>query len=155
MPLKRVFGEELRNTITSDDVLGKNVIDSEGEFIGVVEMLHLNPDMVEVVGITIDKGFLRKGLVIGKEYIERVAPHAVFLKIRPAFKLKGMIVFDEKGDEIGIVSKVVLHEHKNQIDALIVKSNAFKKEIPIQADLIKTIGDNVLLNIEKKDLKIE
>lgn len=155
MPLKRVFGEGLSNTVTSDDVLGKEVIDSEGEFIGVVEMLHLDPNAVEIVGITIDKGFLRKGLVIGKEYIERVAPHAIFLKIRPAFKLKGMTVFDSNGDNIGIVSRVILEENKNKVESLVIKSILLRKEVIIPSDLIKTIGDNVILVTEKENLKFE
>lgn len=155
MHLKKVFGEELHNAITSDDVLGKDVIDSEGEFIGVVEMLHLDPDAVEVVGITIDKGFLRKGLVIGKDYIERVAPHAVFLNIRPAFKLKGMRVFDSLGEEIGVVSRIILHEAKNQVEKIFVKSSAFKKELVIASELIKNIGYNVLLKEPVKNLKFE
>ena len=155
MHLKKVFGEELHNAITSDDVLGKEVIDAEGDFIGVVEMLHIDPNAVEVVGITIDKGFLRKGLVIGKDYIERVAPHAVFLKIRPAFKLKGMIVFDSQGEVMGTVAKSVLHGHKNQIESLVVRSSVFKKEIIIPSALIKNIGYNVLLNESRKNLKFE
>jgi|SRR3989338_5866284 len=153
MPLKRASSDELSSTITSDDVLGKEVIDSEGELIGVVEMLHLDPNAVEVVGITVDKGFLRTGLVIGKEYIERVASHAVFLKIRPAFKLKGMTVYDSNGDKIGIVSRVILKEDKNIIDSLIVQSSAIARELVIPSSIIKTIGDNVLLSEEKANLR--
>lgn len=155
MHLKRVFGEELHDAITSDDVLGKDVIDAEGDFLGVVEMLHLDPNAVEVVGITIDKGFLRRGLVVGKDYIERVAPHAVFLKIRPAFKLKGMTVYDNQGEVIGIVVKPVLHGKKNQVEALVVRSSALKKDLVIPAEYIRTIGYNVLLNTARKELKFE
>ena len=153
MPLKRVFGEGLNNTVTSDDVLGKEVIDSEGEFLGVVEMLHLDPNLVEVAGITIDKGFLKSGLVIGKDYIERIAPHAIFLKIRPFFKLKGMIVFDSLGEKIGVVSKAVLQENKNQIESLLVNVSSLGREVLIPADLIKSIGENVFLIAEKDNLR--
>ncbi len=155
MHLKRVFGEELHDAITSDDVLGKDVIDAEGDFLGVVEMLHLDPNAVEVVGITIDKGFLRKGLVVGKDYIERVAPHAVFLNIRPAFKLKGMTVYDNQGEVIGTVVKPVLHGKKNQVEALVVRSSLFKKDLVIPSELIRNIGYNVLLNTARKELKFE
>ncbi len=153
MHLKKVFGEEIGNAITSDDVVGKEVIDVDGEFIGVVEMLHIDPLAVEVVGITVDKGFLRKGLVIGKDYIERVASHAVFLKIRPSYKLKGMMVFDIAGENLGIVTKVNLHGKKNAIESLVVKSGILKGEITIPAELIKNIGYNVLLSVKKEDIK--
>lgn len=151
MSLKKAFGEGLNNTITSDDIVGKDVIDSDGEFIGVVEMLHIDPLAVEVIGISIDKGFLKKGLVIGKDYIERVASHAVFLKIRPAYKLKGMQVFDSNGENIGIVVKVNLYEKKNELVSLVVRS--FKKEIVIPSEVIKNVGFNVLLKDKKDDLK--
>lgn len=153
MHLKKVFGEEIGNAITSDDVVGKDVIDADGEFIGVVEMLHIDPLAVEVVGITIDKGFLRKGLVIGKDYIERVASHAVFLNIKPAYKLKGMMVFDSEGENLGIVTKVNLIDKKNIMKSIVVKSGVLKKEIVIPSEFIKNIGYNVLLNVGKEAVK--
>ena len=100
--------KELDDTITSDDILGKDVVDHDGEFIGVVEKVHINPNTIELMGISIDKGFLRTGLAIGKDYIAQITPHAVLLKIRPAHKIKGMQVFDVDGNKIGIVTKVDL-----------------------------------------------
>ncbi|MBI2448962.1 PRC-barrel domain-containing protein [Candidatus Pacearchaeota archaeon] len=152
MRLKKAFGEELGNTITSDDIVGKDVIDIDGEFIGVVEMLHIDPSAVEVIGITIDKGFLRKGLIIGKDYIERVAPHAIFLKIRPSYKLKGMNVFDSEGENIGIVTKVNLHGKKNEVESIIVRSGIFKRDVVIPVKFIRNIGYNVLLSVKKDDI---
>ena len=82
------------------------------------------------------------------DYIERIASHAVFLKIRPAYKLKGMKVFDSDGESIGIVVKVNLYEKKNELVSLVVKSPI--KEIIVPSEMINNIGYNVLLK-EKKD----
>ena len=70
-----------QNWITSDDILGKDVIDTDGNFLGVVDKLFLNEKPLGVAAISVDKGFLDKGLVLSAEYIERVSKYAVFLKI--------------------------------------------------------------------------
>lgn len=144
--------KELESSITSDDVLGKEVIDAKGEFLGVVESLFIDPETVEVAGIAIDKGLLKKGLIIGKSYIKNIAPHAVFLNIQPAYNLKGMIVFDSEGKKIGAVREVQIHGTKNEIENLVVKSSL--GEITIPAEYIKHIGDNVFLKGKKENLPI-
>lgn len=142
---------ELDNAITSDDILGKDVIDSEGEFLGVVENIFIDPETVELAGISIDKGLLKNGLLIGKNYIKNIAPHAIFLKIQPAFNLKGMFVFDAEGKKIGIVHDVKLYGNKNEIENIIVKSSL--GEATISSKYIKNVGDNVFLNEKIENVK--
>ena len=64
MVKKDVLMEELSETITSDDILGKEVIDAEGGFVGVVENVIIDPENVEIIGISIDNGLLKKGLLV-------------------------------------------------------------------------------------------
>ncbi|MBX4196004.1 PRC-barrel domain-containing protein [Candidatus Pacearchaeota archaeon] len=142
------------NAITSDDVLGKEVIDMNGEFLGVVETLFIHPQNIEVIGIQIDKGFLRRGLLIGKDHIEKVTPHAVFLKIKPAVSVKGMKVFDSDGKDIGTVMGLSVKQGTNEIDNLAVSSPFFKKKVNIAGDLIKFIGYNVFLTDKRENLKL-
>jgi len=144
--------QDISKTITSDDVLGKDVIDSEGDFIGIVENLHISPEHFEVIGISVDKGFLKKGLFIGKGYIKRITPHAIFLSIRPAFSIKGMAVFDKEGKKIGIVKEVILTGTKNQIKNLKIRSGILRREADVSAEQIDSIGHSVFLNVLKYDI---
>mgnify|MGYP001571535972 CR=1 FL=1 len=143
---------EIAETITSDDILGKQVIDAEGEFIGVVDIVHIHPTDLDFVGISIDKGFFQKGLIIGKNYIERITKHALFLKIRPIFDIKKMSVFDKEGVKIGSVAEVILVGNRNALKELVV-STGLLKSVTIPADLIDFVGENVFLKVTKDELK--
>jgi sporulation protein YlmC with PRC-barrel domain len=142
--------DELEGAITSEDVLGKDVIDVKGAFIGVSSALHLDPKSLQVLGLSVDKGFLRKGLVIGADYIKEITPHAVFLSVRPAFQLKGMKVFDSEGSVVGTVHEVTLEDERNEVLALIVKRGS--KELVIPANLISSVEDNVFLSVKSEDI---
>jgi sporulation protein YlmC with PRC-barrel domain len=144
MAKKELSASEINNDVTLEDVLGKDVIDSQGEFLGVVESIYIDPETIEISGISVDNGLLKKGLLIGKTYIRNVAPHAVFLKIQPLFNLKGMLVFDMDGKKIGKIEEVQLKENKNELQNLIVRSSNGKLAIP--GDCIEHVGDNVFIN---------
>lgn len=142
----------LEETITSDDILGKEVIDVEGETIGVVEKIFIDSKSLEFIGISVDKGFLKKGLIIGKDYIRKVTSYAVFLNIRPSFLLKGMLVFDKNGRKIGTVVQMEQRGQSNYIKHIAVRR--MKDTINIPRTCIETIGYSVILNVEDKDLEI-
>ena len=152
MTQQKISDENQEDSITSDDILGKDVIDSGGEFIGIVDKVFVNPTSIEIIGISIDKGFLKKGLEIGKTHIERISSYAVFLKIRPAFRLRGRFVFDINGKKLGKVFKVNLYENKNQIKSLVVKSGIFQEKYEIESKIISKIGRNVFLNDKMENL---
>lgn len=144
----------LKNTITSDDILGKDVIDTEGVFIGIAEKVLIDPKGLDFVGIEVDKGFLKKGLSIGKSYIERIMASAVFLNIRVVYEIKGMKVFDKIGGLVGTVRDVELIGEKNSLKQIIVRQGMIKKDIEIPAEFIQTIGENVILNVLKQELTL-
>lgn len=155
MTQKSISGRDLSKTLTSEDLLGKDVIDFDSTIIGVVEKVLIDPKTLDFVGISIDKGFLKKGITIGRNYIDEIKEHAVFLKIRVSYEVKGKIVFDSEGKIVGKVSSLELYESMNKIVNLIVKkSNLFfpGKEIIIPSRYIKNIGDNVMLSVKKEDL---
>lgn len=136
--------------LTSDDILGKEVIDSNGSFIGVIETLYIDNENLKIAGIGVDKGFLRKELVIGSRYIEKITPHAVFLNIRPAYKIKGMAVYDSKGNKVGKVSSVEMTEKGNKIKNLVISK--LTGDIIIPPDCINKIGQSVFLSVRKEEL---
>lgn len=151
MQQKSISGKAISNAITSEDILGKDVIDAEGAFIGVAEKVFIDQKFMNFLGISIDKGIIRSGLTIGKSYIDRIANHAIFLKITVVYDIKGKLVFDKDGKKVGTVSSIDICGRKNKIKKIYVKPNfhlfSFKKEIIILRRYIKNIGDNVLLKV--------
>lgn len=141
-------------TITSDDLLGKHVIDAEGRTIGITEKMFLDKETLEFTGIEVDRGLIKKGLQIGRAYIEKATEHAIFLNIRVAYEIRGMKVYDTKGELIGTVQDITLQGEKNQIKELHIKYKLLKKPFIIPSNLIQTIGKSVLLNTEKETLQM-
>lgn len=152
MPNKNITGKNLDNAITSEDVLGKRVIDAAGRFIGVSEKVLIDPNDLTLLGISIDKGVLYKSIVIGKGYVERVTQDAIFLKVPVAFEIKGMTVFDKEGEQMGTVKEITLYEMRNDIKEIKVKTSLFSDLLIIPAGAIDVIGTNVILKINKKEL---
>lgn len=148
MSKESISGASLEKTITSDDLLGKEVIDSEGKTIGITEKVLFDPRKLEFVGVEIDKGFLKKGISIGKNYLERITPEAIFLKIKVLFEVRGLKVFDNQGEELGVVTKVELTGEKNVMKQIFVKK-LFRQELAIPKEYIEVIGHNIILNQEK------
>jgi len=150
MKQKSISGKNLDKTITSEDILGKEVFDVDGTNIGVVEKVLIHPKNLEFVGISIDKGFLRKGLTIGKKYLWRITPHAVILNIRVAFEIKGKMVFDNEGRRVGKVKSIELEGGKNILASISVKPGMIGAEINIPARDIKEVGEGVMLKTKKE-----
>jgi sporulation protein YlmC with PRC-barrel domain len=147
-PQRNISGKEIEGSITSDDLLGKQVIDSDGRFIGIVEKVFIHPERLDFVGISVDKGFLKKGFSIGKDLIERVALHALFLNVSVSYEIKGMSVFDKNGKELGTVSGIALIGSGNDIDAIDVSSGS--KTLRVKSKYIERVGYNVLLTVDKE-----
>lgn len=149
---KGISGRNLDHIITSEDMLGKKVIDKTGKFIGVSEKVFIDPKHLTFVGISVDKGALYRSIVIGKGYIGSVTKHAIFLKIPVALEMKGMIVFDKAGARLGIVRRVVLSGMRNTLKELHVKKSIFSKTYSVPARAIDQVGHNVILNVVLEEL---
>lgn len=150
-PQKSISGKNLNEAITSDDVLGKEVIDADGRFIGITEKVFIHPSNLDFIGISVDKGFLRKGFSIGKDYIERIASHAVFLKISVSYEIRGLRVFDKNGKELGKVAGLALVGSGNDIDAISVSSGT-GRNISVPSKMIETMGYNIILNTTREEI---
>ena len=147
----------MRNTdwITTDDLLGKKVIDVEGAQLGIVDKIFVDKNIIEMVAFSIDKGFLQKGLVIGKDYVSKVTEHAIFLNVKPAIGIKGLPVYDSKGVSVGTVSDVQLQDSKNKIEQLRVKTKKIvgTDEIRISRKFIGEIDKSVMLTVTLDELR--
>lgn len=135
-------------TITSDDILGKEAVDPEGEILGVVVKLHLDPVNRIMSGITIDQGLWEPDLYIGMDYVENFGEDVVFLNQIPYSKYRGMLVFTHDGKKIGKVSQVEWDSKGWR--KLIVKNRSIlfpwkKSEFSITPDQVERIGFAILL----------
>ncbi len=143
----------LEGAITSEDVLGKDVIDKDGFVIGVTSKIYIDPQSMAVIGVMIDKGFLRSGLVVGADLISDITDHAVFLSFRPAFRLTGMHVFDCDGELVGVVRFVSLDSTQTKVISLEVRRpGLLGKTLLISGSAVSLIEDNVLLHLSLSDL---
>ena len=132
------------NTITSDDILGKQAVDPDGEILGIVMKIHISKDTKQVLGITIDQGFMRPDLFIGLNYIKNFGVDSVFLNRVPVDKFKGMDVIDANGRALGKVKAVNAKRHKVK-EITVSKKGAVGKQFIVSASDISAIGGSVVL----------
>lgn len=131
--------------ITSDDILGKDVVDTDGEVLGVIQKLHIDKVKKAIIGITVDLGFMKPDLFIGLEYIKKFGVDSVFLNTSPVDKIKGMEIIAENGKSLGYVSDVEFDDKNHLKSIKIRQKNILKENISIEASKIKHIGYNVML----------
>ncbi len=96
-----------QNSITSDDILGKEAVDADGEIIGIVVKLHISKEHKNLQGITIDQGFMKPDLFIGMHYVKNFGIDAIFLNRVPPNRFKGLYVYNHLGKVLGHVKTVV------------------------------------------------
>jgi len=130
-----------RTIITSDDILGKEAVDPEGQILGVVMKLHIDKQSKKMVGLTIDQGFMKPELFIGLNYIKNFGVDTVFLNKVPVDKFKGMEVITADGEIVGKVKTVNAESYR--VKELIVGKGIKKFLIP--ASGIDKIGSSVIL----------
>lgn len=150
---KQQLYSKLQGAITSEDVLGKDVIDSEGVFIGVSDKFYIDPKNMIILGVSVDKGFLRKGFIISTHYIREVSEHAVFLNMQPSTLHKGKDVIGDDGVHIGKIMGVNLAQDTNSILSIVVRPGLFRKRFVIPNKYIASTRVNVFLNITNPELQ--
>ena len=141
----------LKGNITSDDILGKDAVDKEGEIIGTIQQLHIDKRTKEITGITIDGGFMKPDIFVGIKQIKNFGIDSVFLRISPYLKITGLKVFDPAGREIGVVSDVDA-TRGNRLKRIHIKMSMIGKTLKVGAKELKDIGDNIILKKTRKEI---
>jgi sporulation protein YlmC with PRC-barrel domain len=143
----------MNTIITSDDILGKDAIDPEGELLGVVTKLHINKNTKQIQGITIDQGLMKPDLFVGINNIKQFGIDSILLTRIPVEKFKGVVVITEDGKKVGIVKKI--YKHKNSIKEIFVSQagiNVLGSQLRISYSDIKEMGDSIILKNNYKPL---
>lgn len=139
-----------RNLITSDDILGKDVVDVKGHHIGMITQLHIDSKEKRIIGITIDTGFMRSEVFVGIDLIISFGVDAVYISHTPRSRFIGMMVFDRFGEYIGKVLDVELASDLESISRITVKHGLKKTVLP--AAFAKVIARNIILKKTKEDI---
>lgn len=136
----------MSDIITSDDILGKEAVAPNGAILGMVVKLHISNKTKQIVGLTIDMGFMKPDLFVGIEFVKHFGIDAVLLSRLPTDTLKGLSVLTPEGKEIGTVKKVELV--RTQIKEIIVTSKEgifSRSHTHISASHIDKIGGSIIL----------
>lgn len=141
-----------RQITTSDEILGKDVVDPNGAILGAMTKIHIDLDSKELIGITIDQGLFRPDLFVGIDFIDRFAVGVVFLNKVPTDTYKGLKVLTFEGKTIGVVNSVVVASGVLSELVVVPKSTQISKHnISIPVSDIEEIGFIVIL---KKGFKL-
>ncbi|MDA3856613.1 MAG: PRC-barrel domain-containing protein [Candidatus Woesearchaeota archaeon] len=135
-----------RQITTSDEILGKDVVDPNGAILGIVTKIHIDMDAKELIGITIDQGLFRPDLFMGIDYVDRFAVGVVFLSKVPTDTYRGLKVLTNEGKTIGTVKSVVVSDSILSELVVVPKSvDISKHNISIPVSEIEEIGFSVIL----------
>lgn len=135
--------------ITSDEVLGKYVIDDAGNSIGIITQLHIDKTNKNILGISIDPGFLKPQVFVGVRLISLFGIDAVYISRTPQSRYIGLTVFDNRGVVVGRVKSSV-YENK-ALKSIEVRMGFFRKK-EIDSSYIKRVKRNVILNVSKDEI---
>ncbi len=133
-----------KKIITSDDILGKDAVDTDGQVLGVVMKIHIDKESKKITGITIDQGFMKPDLFIGLSYIRNFGIDSVFISRVPASKFKGLKVLAHDGKDLGTVAEARSERHR--LSGITVSQGGIsRKKFSVKSSEIAEIGDNIIL----------
>jgi len=141
--------------ITSDDILGKDVVDTDGEIIGVVQQIRIDKRSKKMIGIVIDQGFMKPDLFISIDLIRNFGVDSVFLSRSPKPKIKGLDVYDKLGKKVGFVFEIEEDSKNDKLKAILIKKSHISKSYRIKSRDIRRIGFNILLRHKESRTKME
>lgn len=144
-----------RCIITSDDILGKDVVDTDGEILGVVQQLKIDKEQKNILGVVVDQGFMKPDLFIGLDFIKNFGIDSVFLNQSPWPKIKGLDVYDSNGKKAGFVFDVENRKKTMFLSSIIIKKNRLGKSYRVNIKDVKTIGFNVILKKSAEETHLE
>lgn len=152
--------------LKSREVSGKPVISLQGEEVGAVARLVVDPALAKVVGVTVNvKGWFKGEKCLEFQSVEsfgdyaltvRQSDHVVPLNTLPAierlaqeYNIYNMRIISPEGKLIGTVDDFYFNTGSGQIERFILTGgiikNLFKGRASIPSDSIQTIGKDVIV----------
>jgi len=142
--------KRIEENIDVSKLKGIKVISKSGHVLGKLSKVYLDRDKLNVEGVLVRMNGLGK-FFIGMSYIVRFSESAIILNIEPSVLIKGKKVIDYEGKILGIVSKVIRKEEKNDVVKLQI-SSFLKKKVDIPINYVDIISKAVILK-EDHDIR--
>lgn len=160
------MADVIKAILKTQDIVGKPVISLQGEEIGSILRVIVNPEKKQVAGFTINmKGLFKGEKAIEFDQVNSFGDYAVivesFEKILPLenlpvieklskdYNLYNMRVVTPQGKLIGVVEDFYFNTNTGQIDKYIISGglikNLFKGKAVIPAEKIQSTGKDVLM----------
>jgi len=146
--IKSELNIKQKHIITSDDILGKDVLGKDAGIIGLASKIHIDKSRKQILGITVDCGFAKPDLYVGIDHIKTFGVDSIMLDLDPHHGLRGLEVYDLNGADVGRVSEV---SYSSSNALKYIKVRAGIKHVNITPRYIKMIGSNIILKLTKKE----
>lgn len=143
-----------KKNITSDDILGKNLLDSEGKLIGVTMALNIDSKTKNILGLTIDRGFMKPNIFVGIDLIKIFGVDSIILNTTLPIKYFNMPVYDINGKFIGKI-KIAKFDSKTKEPIMIKVKSGILSSIIIPKKNIKRIDKGAILRKTKQEILLE
>lgn len=135
----------LEETLDVATLINKHVISKSGTVVGHVTQLRLHPTELNLEGIVVSRGWGKKKVYFGKNYISRASHSGVFLTIDPSLLLVGRKVLQSTGKHIGVVKSITRKANTNELSAIII--GAFlKQDMTVPADALKIAHEAIIID---------
>jgi sporulation protein YlmC with PRC-barrel domain len=138
--------------VTANGIIGNKVIALNGDHIGKIDDLYINPKDLNVEAVKVNKGILKCDLYVGKNYINRLDGDAALLNITPLEEIVGKDVYDSNGKKIGTVWKVKSIGATNKLVSIVVSQEDCKIDLDISEDKVKSVGESILLKAPLEEI---
>lgn len=134
---------------TADVFVGRRVVDREGIEFGKVKHIHINPQTLEVSGVTIHQGF-HKDYFLSRDYIDRFTEKTLLLSTPPI--REGVEVVDIDGQRIGKVKRIHRDPDTGVLESIEISDGIMHSKILSKSE-ISGVGERVILRLTKEEFK--
>jgi len=124
---------------TTDDVLGKPVVDATGKKVGVATTIHFDTESNNLVGVSVDQGFGRGFCYVPIKTVELFGKDVIFLNEKALTQLIGRNVYSPEGTFLGKVERV-----KTDDPSTFIVKHGDEKNAYTHTDIVQE-GDSLIL----------
>jgi sporulation protein YlmC with PRC-barrel domain len=143
----RLTSLPIDQTINDSALIGKRVLSKDGEPIGEVCGIYLDPHNLSLEAIRVNSGLFSYDHYIGRNFISELTSQGVILTFSPSTEFVGKEVYDINGKKLGIVKEVRRIGPANEFVNFVISKNQDEQDLIVGETDIKEIGDIIELNI--------
>ena len=143
----RLASLPIDQTINDSALIGKQVIGKDGERIGEVCGIYLDPKNLTLEAIRVNSGLFSYDHYIGRNFIDQLTPEGVMLTFTPSTEFVGKEVYTANGKKLGIVKEVRRIGPANEFVNFVISKGNGDQDVVIGETDIREIGDRVELDL--------